>query len=251
MNPINPNISQEDFELIECYLNGSMDENEITKFEERIKRDTTLNDHFKEHRILSQAIEEQSLKHKIKDFHKEATSKVITLNQNKTQEKSSLYSKLAIAATLAVIIGIGGFFIFNQANTHQKVFASYFKPDPGLATTMGATSQFELYDAMVDYKQKDYFKAIKKWEPLLLSKPNNDTLNYFIGVAHLANKNGKSAIKNLILVTENNSSVFNKDANFYLGLAYLKTDNIVLAKKYLTFSDTEISKQVIAELDKK
>jgi len=249
MNPNFPNISQEDFEHLERYLNGSMSENEATEFEERIKRDSSLDQYLKEQRILLQAVEEQSLLHKLDDFHSEVTSKVITLDSNKSKEKSSFYSKLAIAASLAVIIGLGGFWLFNQSNTPQKVFAVHFKPDPGLATTMGDTSQFEFYDAMVDYKYGDYTKALKKWESLLIKKPKNDTLNYFVGVAHLANEDENSAIEHLIPVSQNKASFFYKDAQLYVGLAYLKAGNVALAKKHLTVSDTEISKQIIAELE--
>ena len=80
-------------------------------------------------------------------------------------------------------------------------------------------------------------------------KPENDTLNYFIGVAHLANKNVTEAIPFLERSIEaEDDFVFLDDAYFYLGLAYLKEDNIELAKKHLGLSNTDKGKKIILEL---
>jgi len=248
MDP-NSNISQKDFELTERYFEGSMSENEITEFEDRLKKESELEQHLKEQRILLHAIEEQSLKNKLDNFHEEATSSIRILNPQETQNRSSFYSKLAIAASLAIIIGVGGFFLINQPNATEKVFATHFKPDPGLATTMGTSSQYDFYEAMVDYKQENYIKALKKWKALLINNPKNDTLNYFVGVTHLANDNENSAIKYLIPVSQNKTSVFYKDAQLYLGFAYLKAKNIALAKKYFTLNDTKISQEILTDLE--
>jgi len=244
MNPNPTNISQKDFELIDRYINNDLSENEKIDFENRLNSDSKFKQHFKEQLLLSQAIEEQVLTGKLNEFHKEATTKVISINNN-----SSFYRKLAVAASIAILIGIGGFLFLNKPTNNEKVFATYFKPDPGLATTMGTTTQFEFLDAMVDYKQGNYAKAIKKWEPILKYNPTNDSLNYFIGVAYLADENEKSAIKHLIPVTKNSNSVFVKDAYFYLGLAYLKSGNLELAKKNLIFSEENVGKQIIADLE--
>ncbi len=245
MNPNHSHISQQDFELIDRFLNKNLNKIEIANFEKRLLSDKTFNQNYKEQKLLSNAIEEQVLSNKLNHFHEKATSKVVSINNS----PSSKYRKLAIAASIAIIIGLGGFWFYNQPTSNQKVFATYFKPDPGLATTMGTTTEYKFLDAMVDYKQGNYEKAIKKWEPLSKNNPTNDSINYFMGVANLANNDANSAIKYLIPVSKNEVSVFNKEANFYLGLAYLKIDNVELAKKYIIFSEVKIGKQIIADLE--
>ena len=113
---------------------------------------------------------------------------------------------------------------------------------------MSSNTNFEFYDAMVNYKQGDYKVAIKKWTALLENNAVNDTLNYFLGMAYLANKNEKVAIPLFKTVTKNRNSYFKNDAYYYLGLAYLKSGNVQLAKKNLTFSTLDNSKSLLSEL---
>ena len=103
---------------------------------------------------------------------------------------------------------------------------------------------------MVHYKHKNYDLSIKKWSILSQKNPSNDTLNYFLGVAHMANKNMDKAIPYLEKTIKNTNPEFPflKDAYYYLGLAYIKEGNINLAKKYLTLSDTDVAKTIISKL---
>ena len=113
---------------------------------------------------------------------------------------------------------------------------------------MGATDNFEFYDAMVNYKQGEYHSAINKWQTLLSSEQKNDTLHYFIGVAHLADGNENEAINYLLELNKNNSNSFKNETAYYLGLAYLKADNVKDAKKYLTFSGTASALKILADI---
>jgi len=245
MNPNNKNISQKEFERIESYLNNSMPSKERVGFEEQLQNDITLQKHLENHKIIFEAVETQSLKENLEAFHE-----TIPINKIPKTETSKVkllhFRKIAVAASL--IIAVGSFWFFSQ-NSNQKLYANYFKADPGLATTMSSTNNFEFYDAMVNYKQGDYKIAISKWEVLLQNKPKNDTLNYFLGVAYMANKNEISAIPFLDLVIKASNSTFKNEAYYYLGLAHLKDGNIELAKKNLTFSTIDNSKALLSELN--
>lgn len=242
MNP-NLNITQELLETAERYINKTMASNEIIAFEKKLQNDPTFKTQFEDIKTLLLGIEEQSLKETLDSFHKDLSSDTL-----KTNTVKPLFSIQKFAAAAAIIIAIGSFWFFNQSN-NEKLFDTYFIPDPGLPTTMSETSNFEFYDAMVNYKQGDYKTAISKWETLLISKPQNDTLNYFLGVAHLANKNEETSLKYLNTVTQNPKANFKNEAYYYLGLAYLKTDNVELAKKSLNFSTIDNSKKILLELN--
>ena len=255
MNSDTNNISPEEFEAIECYLDGTMDETELITFEEQMKSDFSLKEKVENQRILLLAIEEQSLKDKLNTFHQdtilEEDPKVIPISAKKShQTTSKWYKKYTVAASIIVVFGLGSLWYFSSTNNTRKLYNKYFSPDPGLATVMSSnTANFDFYDAMVNYKQGQYTTAISKWETLLANQPKNDTLNYFIGVAQLANSNEKSAIPFLEKVTNISNSNFKNEAYYYLGLAYLKSDNVELAKKYLTFSTIDNSKALLSELN--
>ena len=242
MDP-NLNISQDLLETFECYINKTMTSNEIIAFEKKIQNDPTFKAQFEDIKILLLGIETQSLKEQLHTFHEDLTS-----NKSKANTAKSLFSLRKFVAAAAIVIAVGSFWFFN-GNPNEKLYAKYFTPDPGLATTMSETANFEFYDAMVNYKQGDYKTAISKWETLLKSKPQNDTLNYFLGVSHLANKNEKTSLKYLNAVTQNFNTNFKNEAFYYLGLAYLKANNTELAKKNLNFSTIDNSKKILLELN--
>ena len=103
---------------------------------------------------------------------------------------------------------------------------------------------------MVSYKQGAYAEAIAQWEPLLNEKPKNDTLNYFVGVAHLANNNESEAITFLQWATEKENSQFLSDAYYYLGLSYLKKGNKENAIHFFKLSKHKKSTALLSELVK-
>lgn len=242
MNP-NPKISPALLESVEQYLNQTMDADRLEAFESKLKNNSEFKAQVDDIKTMLLGIEAQTLKEKLDDFHKEIKP------QTHNAPKSKFLSFGKFAAAAAIIIAIGSIWFFSTS-TNQKLYTKHFKPDPGLPTTMSSTDNFEFYDAMVNYKRGDYKIAINKWQTLLEKKPENDTINYFLGVAHLANKNEIEAIPFLERsVKHQNTFPLIQDAYYYLGLAYLKENNIQLAKKYLKLSNTEASNKIILELN--
>ncbi|MFD1615554.1 tetratricopeptide repeat protein [Gelatiniphilus marinus] len=247
MNP-NTNISQELLESVEKYLNNTMDAPNLKAFKSRLKNDFEFKTQVEDIKTLLLAIETQSLKEKLNDFHNQIKPKAeVNTNQENKKNTHINYRKFAVAA--AIVIAFGSIWFFSNP-PNQKLYAKYFKPDPGLPTAMGSTDNYDFYDAMVNYKRGDYTLAISKWQTLLVQKPENDTLNYFLGVAHLANKNETEAIPFLERSVQSQDTFpLIHDAYHYLGLAYLKEGNLTLAKKYFKLSNTEASNTIILELN--
>jgi len=239
-------ISQEEFERIEAYLNNQLSKDDLVVFENRLITEDGLKTKVKDIKTVLTGIETQALKEELDRFHNEIVKNEISTTQNNTPVKVLNWKKLAIAAIL--VIGLGGFWLMS-GNSNDKLYAEYFSPDPGLPTTMGSNENYEFYEAMVNYKQGDYKTAITKWKTLHSSKPKNDTLNYFIGVAHLANKNERIAIPFLENAIKNTEFALMNDAFYYLGLAYLKEGNTEKAKANFKKSTLDNSKVLLSKLN--
>lgn len=244
---MNPNeISQEEFELIEAYLTHTLSKEDRNIIEDRISKDKPFALKVEEMKTILTSVETQAMKEQLDVFHKEMSINEVSTNEIHTKVKTISWKKMAIAAVL--ILSLGSFWVFS-GSTNDKLYAEYFSPDPGLPTTMSSNNNYEFYEAMVNYKQGDYKTAISKWQVLQKQQPTNDTINYFIGVAHLANKNEKDAIPFLKKVTKNSRFSFVNDAYYYLGLAYLKTGNTENAKAILKNSTNDNSKALLSELN--
>jgi TolA-binding protein len=240
-------ISQELLETIERYLKNSMPVAERNTFEKKIKSNPTLQQQVKDIESILFGVRRGVLKNKTKEFHEA----LISENATSKKEKKVFflnYKTISIAASIVILVGC--FWFFNRTSQNETIFNTYFTEDRGLETNMGATNQYAFDDAMVDYKHGKYDKAIKKWGLLLKKQPKNDTLNYFLGVSHLANKDVNKAIQFLETTVNNSESTFLNEANFYLGLSYLKLDKTDLAIETLQKSNSERSKAVVEELKK-
>lgn len=213
---------------------------ELKAFNLKLENNPEFKAQVEDVRILLTGIEVQSLKEQLDEFHKEIPLR--KLEPNTSRLRSLDFKKWAVAAVL--ILSVGGFWFFNQ-NTNDKLYAKYFTPDPGLPTTMSNSANYSFYDAMVDYKQGDYKSAIQKWEAL---NSKNDTVNYFLGVSHLALKNQDNAIAFLEKSIQDSDFSLASEANFYLGLAYLKDNQIEKAIEHLKKSESKESKMLLSEL---
>tara|TARA_R110000850_G_scaffold80862_1_gene173475 strand:- start:15801 stop:16553 length:753 start_codon:yes stop_codon:yes gene_type:complete len=243
------NISQELLETVEGYLNGTLPPADRERLEAQIKADPDFALQVEDIKTLLAGIETAVMKEKMEAFHKEASSKdgMVQLPAA-NYKKSNFRIYIGIAATLVALLGI--FWFFTLEDPHQKLYSSYYSPDPGLPTTMSSSLEYDFYNGMVSYKQGHYDAALQKWEPLFKTNPTNDTLNYFMGSAHLALDNDAKAASFLEDVSNNNQSMFNSDALYYLGLIHLKKGNIENAKNMLQQSHTEKAEALLKEINR-
>lgn len=240
----NSNITPELLEAVERYDSDAMAKEERMAFEERLK-DPSFKLLVEDIRITLLGIETQVLKERMDEFHNDMIENP-TVKPHSTKTSILSFSKIALAA--GIIIALGVFWIFS-GSSNDRLYAKYFKPDPGLPTTMSSSDNFAFYEAMVNYKQKDYQTAISKWKKLDQKTPDNDTITYFLGVANLANNNSDDAVFYLKKTIHHPESVFLEDAQYYLGLAYLKSDNTEAAIRAFEQSNSEKSQELLRELN--
>ena len=243
------NQSQEEFERIERYLDGLMDQEEQSVFEESLETDTKLNRQVEEFKLLRFAIEEQSLRNKLDDFHEEM---ILEDDGTKADGQATravfAYKAFAIAASLALLLGFSYWLLFGQKSTDEKLYAQYFKPDPGLLTPMSTSTNYDFYRGMVDYKQGKYGEAINRWSPLVDQKPENDTLNFYLGVSYLAMNEAGKAIAFLSKAVKFSNSAFVNDAWYYLGMAQLKEGKSEEAIQAFRKSNLDNSRLILEEI---
>src|SRR5690606_28562743 len=225
---IEPN--QETQEQIDAYLMGKLDEVALADFETQMRLFPDFRAKVDEQRLLFKSVEVYNLKNSLDEYHKEI--------EPVPEKKELNIGWFALAASFLVLISVSTWAILGSGNSPEKVFAENFKPDPGLPTTMGTSSEYEFYYGMVNYKRKEYAEAISRWEPIYAAYPENDTLVYFLGVANLANGNPRQAKKYLQKANQKKESAFYEDSKYYLALSLLKENKIKEAKETLKNSSS-------------
>ncbi|GAB5398876.1 MAG: hypothetical protein Aureis2KO_04610 [Aureisphaera sp.] len=240
-------ITQELFETIEGYLQGTLSDAKKIEFEGSLHNDPKLQQKVDDIKTLLSGIETAAFKEKMNDFHDTLGAQNTLVSE--TPEKSNRgkrYLIAGIAASAAILAML--YFGSPNNNSTEALFNRNFQPDPGLPTTMGATNDFSFYDAMVDYKKGDFASAITKWEALP-EGTKGDTLTYFLGVAQLAHESEAQAIDYLKGLSQKPDNPFGTETYYYLGMAYLKQGDVENAKKALSSSGTTQALKVLAELN--
>ena len=210
-------ISLEQLEKIESYLLSRMDEEERIVFEGQMTVNPELYHEVQLQKELIDAIELGALR----EFLEE-----ISL-QSKERDEESISSQpnrywYAMAASVLALIAITAW-MFNKPSLQDKLFAEYAEYDPGLPIPMSTSANYNFFDAMVDYKNEMYEKAISKWAVLLLEDPENDSLNYYIGSAHFVLQEYEKAIPYFTKVAALESPEFHAKSEWYLVLSWIRT----------------------------
>lgn len=242
-------ISPEEFEEIEAYLNGELSGPAAADFREKMQADPNRAAKVHEVKLLITGIREADLLEKMEQFHQPLSAQAED-DVNKDTRPSFTWKKLGIAASVLAVVALGFWWMTRNNNTTENLFAAYYKQDPGLITSMAPGRHYEFEKAMVDYKNGEYNKAIGAWESLYQTDADNDTLSYFLGVAHLGAGHTDTAIAYLQQNTQKETNTFFPEACWYLGLALVKKEELALAADYIRKSGNDRRDELLTELNK-
>ena len=242
-------ITQEDFEHIEQYLNKELPAEEAAIFEARMLADEAWRKKISEIKLLITGANEAALEEQLEKYHKNVSGSYPA--SSKTGRVFNLTKKWLAAASVLLIISLTVWVIAGRNTSSEKLYAKFFRPDPGLITAMGSSDDYIFDKAMVEYKEGHYKKAIEAWTALSVKAPGSDTLNYFLGVAYQAMQNDERARVFLSKVTSNYTSAFYKDACWYLGLSLLKDEEKGKAVSWIKLSGHPKSDELLNAINNK
>ncbi|WP_158856033.1 tetratricopeptide repeat protein [Lunatibacter salilacus] len=237
------NISQEEFERFESYFLNEMPVDDRFDFEKELETNKAFSAKFQSAKAILEGIEENALRENLESFHHE-------LSDNETI-KSKRFPWLGVAASFILLLGLFTWVFLIGPNEEEQLFLTHYQPDPGLVTAMGSSMEYEFDRGMVDYKLGDYEAAIVRWEKIIQEKPENDTLQYFLGAAHLDLKNSDKALFYFERVLEVETSKFTDEATWYLGLIYLLKRDLEQARIMLEKSSHPDAEKLLKSLPEK
>lgn len=216
MTPLS-HIEQQQFEEIEAYLLERLSPREKEIFEAALENEPELQKELEVQRTLMQAVQIAALREQLDSIAKDRE-----LKADLSGELRSKRYWYAIAASVIALVGVG-IWILLQPPANERIFAEYASADPGLPVPMSATDNYNFYDAMVDYKNEQYDKALAKWRTLLENHPDSDTLHYYIGAAEFNRGNYATAAVRYEHVLAMGRPSFRAKSQWYLVLCWLQT----------------------------
>jgi tetratricopeptide (TPR) repeat protein len=257
-----------DIELIEKFLGGKMTEEETKIFNQKRNQDQTFNALLKDMDLLvagikqsaAQTSQEEKLE-RLKFF-----AEITGMEERAAEEDNAsgpeakvvpLYRKpwvLSAAASIALLITVGLYFMRDQTPVNERLYIAYFEPfdSPGDGMTRGSdeiTLKGKAYDA---YDNGRYSEAIPLFGQIL--KTSDDPIIHLcLGNAQMKVGNLTEAGQTFNYLLANHTDLVTQ-AKWYLALTYLKENKMERAKATLweiSKSSTygEKAQKLLKELD--
>ncbi|WP_062054499.1 tetratricopeptide repeat protein [Aquimarina longa] len=216
------------FEKIEQYLTNRLSPEDLIAFKKEIHTNPQLQEEIEKHRVLHKILEDQDtliFKEKLAQI-----SSTIKQQDTTSQKKSTFFSFWKIAASIAILIGIGIslWYTSNTINQTQGLYKAYYVPFPSEDTIRGEITEEQ--GILKNYTKGAYEAVITTLEkhPNLM---NQQRLRLYLGNSYLNTNQEEKAIKQFIAIR--NKDRYYEIAQWYLSLTYLKMNDSKKTKTLL------------------
>ena len=238
--------------FIDRYLDGELSESEKQWFENEIISDSDLAKDIELHREVNAAIRETDvLKFRRKldkihatiepEYQRSLTHKVIR----------SKYSRIA-AASIVILFAVGMLLgnMPGQPVDSDKLFQRYYETPEFSDIVRSDLAIDRLYlEAITCYADKQFTEAVELFERVVQIDKNNMKAYLAAGISNIETNQPAKAEKSFETVIEQKDNLYVDQANWYLGLCYLKMNNLEDAEKQFDMiaSDDRSYKQAMAK----
>jgi tetratricopeptide (TPR) repeat protein len=224
------------FDHIERFFNGAMDQKEIAEFEKQRSLDKEF---AKEILLYKQAkdLVQAGARKRLKGHLDNLGQKELAFTMIDAYSKYYLLKKYwyAAAASILIVIGLSYFAYHNiiaakSLPTLAQLYDSNFEvPKADLVISRGDNSEETLSyvwnSAIQKYSEERFEDAIEDLKVVLANSKFTHTsaANFYLGICYLKINLPDSAIAKFSIVSPTSS--LSQDASWYLGLSYLKAGN--------------------------
>ncbi len=227
------NRNSELFDLIEAYLENRLEDSALQEFKDRLKTDSDFSEEVEKHRMLHKAMtDDEALQFRKKLIRFENSE------SNTAMRKTGTFKiGWKVAAIIAVIVGLGIFYFYQNTSSTTPRFENYFKPYPLEDTVRGIQNE-NFKSALDAYDQGKYDTAIPLLKELIAKMPDADELRLYLGCSYLKMDLTQKALSEFNILTEN--ATYGEQAKWYSAMSYLKLNQkdktIALLEEIIAFN---------------
>lgn len=218
---------------IDAYLLDELSETQKLEFEEALRNDSELKrevDHYKAVKEGVEALGREDLKERLKALEEKAAKEA------KSSKRTMAWYSSRVAAVIILLILPLYFILTNLSEVDsQEVFAGHFEPYPVLANGVvrGDAPDDPLSEGLRAYQNANYALAIAELKEIANRENESKNGSFYLALSYLASDDASLAIPILRDLVEDESFKLGEQANWYLGLAFLKNSEPDKARKVL------------------
>lgn len=228
-----------EIEYVKRYLDRRLSEEENIQFKERLAVDEDFRNLYEELKIVLLGIKSYSRKKSL-DKLRNVESALKEKGKKRIYMGISRNLRYWAAAAVFILLALTAVWIIQLGTPDSEaLYTQYYQPYPNVfePTLRGESDTLSLYEqAFAAYDQNNYTDAVQHFEELLQKDEldggiEKDILLFYIGNSYLALDKPTEAVENLTTVSKN--SLLGEQAQWYLALAYLKSEQLEEAEKML------------------
>ena len=214
---------------IEQFLSGEMSPAERAGFERQVSSNPELEGELN----LSRSIDAALTREDIIDFRKKL---LITYRENKRVQREvpvvHLYAKKFwyAAASLVLLAALGSTLYFSvpRGNSSDSLFKEYYSANNLVDVTRAGDAN--IVEAVIKFQEKDYKMAARLFNNILNKDNNNIACWFYYGISSIETENYAKAETAFNHIVSDNQNLYVEHAQWYLGLCFLKDNQISKAK---------------------
>lgn len=207
--------------LIENYLDGKLDVDDLNKFEFLLQTDKE----FAEDYTLQKEIRIALTNKDIHDLREQLNEISKNLEEKKQIARKRIPVLVCTLSAAVIVLIIFSIFIFNKSYTNNELYEMYYEHyDAGTRTRGVEKTTMEIQTlALRTYDNHQYNEAIKIFNQITDTSQYFIPKEYFTGLSYMELQKFNEAIKHFENITDK-QNVFYENAIWYKGLCYLKTN---------------------------
>ena len=217
---------------IEAYLEGSLNTEDRIALESRAAHEEDFASLIRLHKEINESIRDTEL-HLLRVAIKEIAAEGGYAGTH--AQKQSLgffrsarmrkYLQVAAAVSLIALAGITIYWLVFAKPSAEKLYASYYQRyDAGMVDRAGDGELSRLAEAMMSYDLRLYPQAFSQFSEIVKQEPENYQASLFLGLTFLELQKPEEAITALLNIPVEWNNPYVVHRNWYLALAFLKTN---------------------------
>jgi hypothetical protein len=214
-------------EELESYINNEFSNEELASFEAELTSNQKLQGEIELIKNIDLALNETD----VMMLRSNLQSIAAEIDTNKQTERSFAGKFKAkrivlstVAASLILLLGLTGILSrqYSQDNIYEKFYTKY--EATGIVRSANTTANRTLTEALQKFENKEYKEALDLFGEVINKDQNNMVGHFYTGVSLQETGKYPDAIKEYEIVIVDKDNLFTEQAQWYIGLCYLQTN---------------------------
>ena len=219
--------SAANIEELESYIHSELSSEELASFEAELTSNRKLMDEIELIKNIDLALSEtdvMQLRNNLQNIAGEIAASKQTERSFTGKFKAKRILVSTVAASIILLLGITG--ILSRQSSQEDIYQKFYNKyeATGIVRSANLTANQTLTKALQKFENQDYNAALDLFSEVISKDQNNMVGHFYTGISLQETGKYQNAIKEYETVIIDKDNLFTEQAEWYIGLCYLQTN---------------------------